>query len=58
MPRGFISPHARGVLDYQLAAVLIAAPLVIAFDYKAAAVIAVALGGVAVAQAVARRAAR
>ena len=58
MTRGFVSPRAHGGLDYQLAAVLIAAPLLIDFDYKAAAVIALALGGVAVVQAVARRAAR
>jgi hypothetical protein len=58
MTRGFTAPRAHGVLDYQLAAVLIAAPLVIAFDYKASAGIALALGGVAVVQAVSRRAAR
>ena len=54
MPRGLTSSQARGVLDYKLAAALIAAPLLIDFDYKAAGVIALALGGIAVVQAVAR----
>jgi hypothetical protein len=53
MTRGFISPQAHGVLDYPLAAVLIAGPLAIDFDYKAATVIALAFGGIAVVQAVA-----
>jgi hypothetical protein len=47
MTRGFIPPIVHGVLDYPLAAVLIAGPLVLDFDYKAATVIALALGGAA-----------
>jgi hypothetical protein len=53
MSRGFVPPQVHGVLDYPLAAVLVAGPLVLDFDYKAAAVIALAFGGVAVVQAVA-----
>jgi hypothetical protein len=53
MSRGFVPPQVHGVLDYPLAAVLIAGPLVLDFDYKAATVIALAFGGVAVVQAVA-----
>ena len=45
MTRGFISPQVHGILDYPLAAVLIAGPLVIHFDYTAATVIALAFGG-------------
>ena len=45
MSRGFVPPQVHGVLDYPLAAVLIAGPLVIDFDYKAATVIALVLGG-------------
>jgi hypothetical protein len=51
MTRGFISPQEHGVLDYPLAAVLIAGPLAIDFDYTAATVIALAFGGIAVVQA-------
>ena len=47
MTRGFISPQVHGILDYPLAAVLIAGPLVLDFDYKAATVIALVFGGVA-----------
>jgi hypothetical protein len=43
--RGFIPPQVHGLLDYPLAAVLIAGPLAIDFDYKAATVIALAFGG-------------
>ena len=53
MTRGFVPPQVHGVLDYPLAAVLIAGPLVIDFDYTAATVIALAFGGIAVVQAVA-----
>jgi hypothetical protein len=42
---GFIPPQVHGVLDYPLAAVLIAGPLAIDFDYKAATVIALLFGG-------------
>lgn len=45
MTRGFIPPQVHGILDYPLAAVLIAGPLVLDFDYKAATVIALAFGG-------------
>jgi hypothetical protein len=47
MTRGFVPPQVHGVLDYPLAAVLIAGPLVFNFDYTAATVIALALGGAA-----------
>jgi hypothetical protein len=47
MSRGFVPPQVHGVLDYPLAAVLIAGPLAIDFDYTAATVIALAFGGVA-----------
>lgn len=47
MTGGFIPPQVHGVLDYPLAAVLIAGPLVLDFDYKAATVIALVLGGAA-----------
>jgi hypothetical protein len=53
MSRGFVPPQVHGVLDYPLAAVLIAGPLVLDFDYTAATVIALAFAGVAVVQAVA-----
>jgi hypothetical protein len=53
MTRGFVPPQVHGVLDYPLAAALIAGPLVIDFDYTAATVIALAFGGVAVIQAAA-----
>ena len=45
MERGFVSPRAHGVLDYPLAAILIAGPLALDFDYKAATVIALVFGG-------------
>ena len=47
MTRGFVPPQVHGVLDYPLAAVLIAGPLVLDFDYTAATVIALVLGGAA-----------
>jgi hypothetical protein len=53
MSRGPVPPQVHGVLDYPLAAVLIAGPLVLDFDYTTATVIALAFGGVAVVQAVA-----
>ena len=53
MKRGFVPPQVHGVLDYPLAAVLIAGPLVLDFDYTAATVIALTFGGVAVVLAVA-----
>ena len=45
MTRGFIPPQVHGILDYPLAAVLIAGPLVLDFDYEAATVIALVFGG-------------
>jgi hypothetical protein len=45
MSRGFISPRVHGVLDYPLAAVLIAGPLVLSFGDRAATVIALVFGG-------------
>jgi hypothetical protein len=53
MSRGFVPPQVHGVLDYPLAAVLIAGPLALDFDYTAATVIALVFGAVAVVQAVA-----
>jgi hypothetical protein len=53
MKRGFVPPQVHGVLDYPLAAVLIAGPLAIDFDYTAATVIAIVFGGGAVVLAVA-----
>jgi hypothetical protein len=53
MSRGFVPPQVHGVLDYPLAAVLIAGPLVFNFDHTAATVIALAFGGGAAALAVA-----
>jgi hypothetical protein len=47
MTRGFVPAQVHGVLDYPLAAVLIAGPLVLDFDYKAATAIALVLGGAA-----------
>jgi hypothetical protein len=44
MGRGIISPVVHGVLDYPLAAVLIAGPLVLDFDNGAAKWIAIAFG--------------
>jgi hypothetical protein len=45
MARGFIPPLVHGVLDYPLAAVLIARPLVLSFGDRAARVIALVFGG-------------
>ena len=45
MTRGFIPPQVHGILDYPLAAILIAGPLVIHFHNTAATVIALAFGG-------------
>jgi hypothetical protein len=45
MARGILSPQVHGVLDYPLAAVLIAGPLVLDFDHVAATVIALVFGG-------------
>jgi hypothetical protein len=53
MSRGFVPPQVHGVLDYPLAAVLIAGPLVFNFDDTAATVIALAFGGGAAVLAVA-----
>jgi hypothetical protein len=40
MSRGIVPPQVHGVLDYPLAAILIAGPLVLDFDDTAATVIA------------------
>lgn len=53
MARGFLSPQVHGILDYPLAAVLIAGPLVLGFDDRVATVIALVLGGGATVLAVA-----
>src|SRR5918996_422215 len=45
MARGLVPPQVHGVLDYPLAAVLIAGPLVFNFHDDAATVIALAFGG-------------
>jgi hypothetical protein len=45
MSRGIVSPQVHGVLDYPLAAILIAGPLVLGFHDTAAAVIALVFGG-------------
>jgi hypothetical protein len=45
MTRGFIPPQVHGILDYPLAAILIAGPLALNFHYTAATVIALAFGG-------------
>jgi hypothetical protein len=45
MSRGLVPPQVHGVLDYPLAAVLIAGPLVFNFDHTAATVIALVFGG-------------
>ena len=45
MSRGFVPPQVHGVLDYPLAAVLIAGPLVFNFDNTAATVISLVFGG-------------
>jgi hypothetical protein len=44
MTRGLLSPQVHGVLDYPLAAVLIAGPLVLSFDDRASTVIALVFG--------------
>jgi hypothetical protein len=44
MSRGIISPQVHGILDYPLAAVLIARPLVLDFDSSAAKVISLVFG--------------
>src|ERR671910_12950 len=48
MARGFVPPFVHGLLDYPLAAVLIAGPLVFNFHDDAATVIALVFGGGAV----------
>jgi hypothetical protein len=53
MSRGFVPPQVHGVLDYPLAAILVAGPLVLDLDYKAATVIALVFGGGATVLAVA-----
>jgi hypothetical protein len=45
MSRGIVPPQVHGVLDYPLAAILIAGPLVLDFDDTAATVIALVFGG-------------
>jgi hypothetical protein len=45
MARGIVSPQVHGMLDYPLAAVLIAGPLVLNFDDSVATVIALVFGG-------------
>jgi hypothetical protein len=45
MSRGIVPPRVHGVLDYPLAAILIAGPLVLDFDDTAATVIALVFGG-------------
>jgi hypothetical protein len=44
MSRGVVSPQVHGVLDYPLAAILIAGPLVLNFNDTAATVIALVFG--------------
>ena len=53
MSRDFVPPQVHGVLDYPLAAILIAGPLVLDFDNKAATIIALVFGGGAAVLAVA-----
>lgn len=53
MGRGFVPPFIHGLLDYPLAAVLIAGPLVLSFDDRAATVIALVFGAGAAVLAVA-----
>jgi hypothetical protein len=53
MSRGFVPPEVHGVLDYPLAAVLIAGPLVLAFHSTPATVIALVFGAGAAVLAVA-----
>src|SRR4051794_4293616 len=55
MGRGFISPDLHAILDYPLAAILIAGPWGLDFRSTAATVIGFALGGVAAVLAVATR---
>jgi hypothetical protein len=55
MLRGPIPPQVHGVLDHPLAAVLIAGPLVLNFDDRAATVIALVFGAGAAVLAVGRR---
>src|SRR3954447_1430776 len=55
MARGVISPDQHAILDYPLAAILIAGPWGLDFRSTAAAVIGFALGGVAAVLAVATR---
>jgi hypothetical protein len=44
MARGIVPPEVHGVLDYPLAAIIIAGPIVFDFDSTAATVIALAFG--------------
>src|SRR5919198_4912657 len=44
MARGIVPPEVHGVLDYPLAAIIIAGPIVLDFDSTAATVIALAFG--------------
>jgi uncharacterized membrane protein YuzA (DUF378 family) len=44
MARGIVPPQVHGVLDYPLAAILIAGPIVLDFDSTAATVIALVFG--------------
>jgi hypothetical protein len=44
MARGIVPPEVHGVLDYPLAAILIAGPIVLNFDSAAATVIALVFG--------------
>ena len=53
MCRGFVPPQVHGVLDYPLAAILIAGPLLLDLDYKAATIIVLVFGGGAAVLAVA-----
>jgi hypothetical protein len=53
MTRGFLSPQVHGILDYPLAAVLIAGPLALGFDDRAATGIALVFGAGATVLAVA-----
>ena len=53
MTRGLLSPQMHGVLDYPLAVVLIAGPLVLSFDDRTATVIALVFGAAAAVLAVA-----
>jgi hypothetical protein len=54
MSRGIISPQVHGILDYPLAAVLIAGPLVLDFESSAAKVISLVFGAGAAILAVGR----